>query len=119
MSRGDAQKGAFHFGGELFFCSRRIAKSAAHCRIWQSGRSVFSWAATELKYTLNNNEMNIGIQAIAAPIHSHAGYVTATLGIAMPVGRMTVGEMENQLAAVVKEYADKISAALGYGGEGR
>lgn len=64
-------------------------------------------------YGLNNNEMNLGIQAIAAPIRLPAGAVGAALGIAMPVGRMTLGEMENQLAATVIEFADKISTALG------
>jgi len=38
----------------------------------------------------------------------------AALGIAMPVGRMTLSEMEAQWAATVIEFADKISAALGY-----
>lgn len=65
-------------------------------------------------YGLNNNEMALGIQAIAAPIRSRAGLVSAALGIAMPVGRMTLSEMEDQFAATVIDYAGKISAALGY-----
>jgi DNA-binding IclR family transcriptional regulator len=68
-------------------------------------------------YGLNNNEMNIGIQAIAAPIRSHTGSVDAALGIAMPIGRMTISEMEAQLATTVIECADKISKALGYPAE--
>jgi len=68
-------------------------------------------------YGLNNNEMNIGIQAIAAPIHSHAGHVVAALGIAMPIGRMTASEMESRFAKPVMDYAARISAALGYGQE--
>ncbi len=68
-------------------------------------------------YGLNNNEMNLGIQAIAAPIRSYTGAVNAALGIAMPTGRMTIGEMEAQLAATVIEYADNISGALGYKAE--
>ncbi|MGQ0603261.1 MAG: IclR family transcriptional regulator [Anaerolineales bacterium] len=64
-------------------------------------------------YGLNDNEMNIGIQAIAAPIRSHIGAVVAALGVAMPIGRMSVNEMEAQLAKMVMKYAGKISAALG------
>lgn len=63
-------------------------------------------------YGLNNNEMHIGIQAIAAPIRSRTRVVSAALGVAMPVGRMTLSEMEDQWAAVVIEFADKISAAF-------
>lgn len=65
-------------------------------------------------YGLNNNEMNLGIQAIAAPIRSRTRAVSAALGIAMPLGRMTLSEMEDQLATTVVEFAGRISAALGY-----
>jgi IclR family pca regulon transcriptional regulator len=70
-------------------------------------------------YGLNNNEMNIGIQAIAAPIRARADHVAAALGIAMPIGRMTMGEMEDRFAKCVMTYAARISAALGFGQEER
>lgn len=64
-------------------------------------------------YGLNDDEMNTGIRAIAAPIRSHTGAVVAALGVALPIGRMSMDEMEAQLAKTVMKYADKISAALG------
>jgi DNA-binding IclR family transcriptional regulator len=65
-------------------------------------------------YGLNDNEMNIGIQAIAAPIRGPGEEVVAALGIAMPIGRMTLSEMETALAEVVMVAAGKIGEALGY-----
>lgn len=64
-------------------------------------------------YALNNDEMDAGLRAVAVPICAPGGQVAA-LSVDMPVGRMTMAEMQASFRPRLAEAAAKISAALGY-----
>ena len=50
---------------------------------------------------------------VAAPIRDYTGEVIASVGVAMPVYRMT-DEVVNSVAPSVRRAADLISAAMGH-----
>lgn len=72
----------------------------------------------ERGYAINNNEMDAGLRAIAVPICQPPGEVVAALSIDMPVGRMSMAQMQASFTARLTATASKISAALGRGPDG-
>jgi IclR family pca regulon transcriptional regulator len=65
-------------------------------------------------YAVNNNEMDAGLRAVAVPVSEPPGQVTAALSIDVPVGRLTMPQMQSTLIAPLRRAADELSAALGY-----
>jgi IclR family pca regulon transcriptional regulator len=65
-------------------------------------------------YAVNNNEMDAGLRAVAVPICEPSGQVAAALSIDVPVGRLSLAQMQAELIAPLRRTADEISAALGY-----
>ncbi len=63
-------------------------------------------------YAINNDEMEAGLRALAAPITA-GGQAVAALSIDMPAGRMPMHEMQTTFNAPLLAAAAKISAALG------
>ena len=55
----------------------------------------------------------MGLRSIAAPIRDHSGQVTAAIGVAAPVQRMTRKSMQTAAPNVVAA-AESISKRLGY-----
>ncbi|HRL11568.1 MAG TPA: IclR family transcriptional regulator [Aggregatilineales bacterium] len=80
-------------------------------------------ARTELEYQLERvraqdyavviNELDAGAQSVAAPIRDYRGQVVAALSIAGPSHRFTDAAVQRYVT-LVREAADRISAALGY-----
>jgi len=66
-------------------------------------------------YAVDNEEHEIAIRCMAAPILDEAGSVTASFSISGPAGRMT-DERIAQLAPEVMRVAEAISRRLGYSG---
>lgn len=64
-------------------------------------------------YALNNDEMDAGVRAIAAPVCATAGDVVAALAIDVPASRVTLQELRAQYAELVISAAEHISKALG------
>ena len=69
--------------------------------------------ARRLGYAVAQEEMEAGLNAVAAPIRDYSGQVIAAASIAGPAYRVTP-ELFAHLAAQVKEIADRISRQLGY-----
>lgn len=65
-------------------------------------------------YALNNNEMDAGLRAVAVPICEPPGQVAAALSVDVPVGRLSLAQMQASLVAPLRAAAADISAALGY-----
>jgi IclR family pca regulon transcriptional regulator len=82
--------------------SRRAALEAELRRTVQRG------------YAVNNNEMDAGLRAIAVPICEPPGQVAAALSVDVPVGRLSLAQMQAGLLAPLRAAAAAISAALGY-----
>jgi IclR family pca regulon transcriptional regulator len=66
-------------------------------------------------YAVNNNEMDAGLRALAVPICQPPGQVVAALSIDMPVGRMSMAQMQASFIDALIAAGSAISADLGYG----
>jgi len=62
---------------------------------------------------IDDEESEIGLRAIAAPVRNQRGAVIAALGVAAPVQRMTKKVMQNWVPTVVAA-ANAVSQRLGY-----
>jgi IclR family pca regulon transcriptional regulator len=68
--------------------------------------------ARQRGYALNNDEMEAGLRAIAVPICA-GDQVIAALSVDMPVGRLSLAEMQARYQPPLAQAAAQISAALG------
>jgi DNA-binding IclR family transcriptional regulator len=66
-------------------------------------------------YAVSQEELEKGLNVIAAPIYEHTGQVAASISIAGPAYRITP-ELVPELAARLMHTAAQISERLGYGG---
>ena len=66
-------------------------------------------------YALDNEELQLFVRCVAAPIRNAAGRVFAAISVSGPPERMTV-ERQLQLASVVIDTAGAISRHLGFDG---
>ncbi len=67
-------------------------------------------------YALNDEELEIGLRAVAAPIWDHTNHVVAAINVTGSVRTIPRQRMMEELAPKVRETAVQISQALGYGG---
>lgn len=65
------------------------------------------------QHAIDDEESESGLRAIAAPVRNHLGTVTAALGVAAPVQRMSKKVMQACVPSVI-ETANAVSARLGY-----
>src|SRR5579859_6294249 len=71
-------------------------------------------AATRARgYAIDNEESELGMRSVAAPIHTHSGAVIASLSIAGPTHRVSKKTLATYAREIV-EAADAISQRLGY-----
>jgi DNA-binding IclR family transcriptional regulator len=71
----------------------------------------------ERGYALDNQELERGLSAVAAPIWSGDGRVIAAVGMAGPTSRFRGKELARKIA-LTKESSAKISASLGHNDSG-
>ena len=64
-------------------------------------------------YAIDDEESEVGLRAIAAPVRNHNGMVIAALGVAAPVQRMNKKGMQTAVPTVMA-IAQAVSARLGY-----
>lgn len=65
-------------------------------------------------YAVGLEELEIGLNAVAAPVHDHTGEVIAAVSIAGPTYRFSAELIEAEMAARVVACTERISRALGY-----
>lgn len=65
-------------------------------------------------YAVGLEELEIGLNAVAAPIMNHTGRVAAAVSTAGPSYRLSLQQIEDQAAQFVTTCAHRISKALGY-----
>ncbi len=68
----------------------------------------------ERGYATENEELALSRACIAAPILDQDGEVVAAISVSGPLSAVNLAERESELAGVVIEVADAISAGLGY-----
>lgn len=66
-------------------------------------------------YALNDEELEIGLRAVAAPIWDHTNHVVAAINVTGSVRTISCQRMVEELAPRVCDTAVQISQALGYG----
>lgn len=64
-------------------------------------------------YAVDDEEFEVGIRAVAAPIRNREGGVIAAISIPSPTSRMTLDRIP-AMAAVLQETADKVSHRMGW-----
>ena len=64
-------------------------------------------------YALDDEEIEVGLRCVAAPIRDHSGKVIAAISVAAPVQRMSKKTVQTTIPTVVAA-ADTISRRLGY-----
>jgi DNA-binding IclR family transcriptional regulator len=64
-------------------------------------------------YAIDDEEIEVGLRCIAAPIRDHTGQVTAAISVAAPVQRMSKKQVQQTIPSVVAA-AEAISRRLGY-----
>jgi IclR family transcriptional regulator, KDG regulon repressor len=70
-------------------------------------------AIRERGYAIDNAEHEEEIRCAACPIRNHGGTVIAAVSLTAPVMRMS-RERIDEIAPLVREYADRISSKMGY-----
>ncbi|QQK08095.1 IclR family transcriptional regulator [Miniphocaeibacter halophilus] len=66
-----------------------------------------------LGYAIDNEENEIGVRCIGAPIFNIDGKVESAISVSGPANRMT-DEKLNEISNYIRYYANKISERLGY-----
>jgi DNA-binding IclR family transcriptional regulator len=64
-------------------------------------------------YALDQEEVEVGLRCVAAPIHMHSGAVVASISMSGPASRVTE-EALPKLIDTVKRYAAQMSKEIGY-----
>lgn len=67
----------------------------------------------QLGYAVDDEEMEIGVRCVSAPIRQHSGSVVAAISISGPSSRLT-SERTPVVGDLVRKTAAEISADLGY-----
>jgi PcaR/PcaU/PobR family beta-ketoadipate pathway transcriptional regulator len=68
----------------------------------------------QLGYAINDEEIEIGLRAVAAPILDHTNLVIAAINITGLAARISLERLSGELALAVCQTAHQISQALGY-----
>jgi IclR family pca regulon transcriptional regulator len=64
-------------------------------------------------YALNDEELEVGVRSVAAPVCDSGGRIVAAVNVSVPSVRVSRAELESRLAPMVVETASRISQALG------
>jgi len=68
-------------------------------------------------YSLDDEENNLGVRCVGAPIFNESGHIEASIGLSGPLHRVN-SETIPRIAEIVKETTRRISGQLGYPGSG-
>jgi IclR family transcriptional regulator, KDG regulon repressor len=68
----------------------------------------------ELGYAVDNEELDIGVRCVGAPIRDYTRRIIGAVSISGPSMRFTDDRMENELIPLVQRAAEEISTKLGY-----
>lgn len=68
----------------------------------------------ETGYAVDDEELEIGVKSIGAPIRDYTKRVIGAVSVAAPTMRFSAERMNTSLIPLIKEAADDLSARLGY-----
>jgi IclR family transcriptional regulator, KDG regulon repressor len=90
--------------GLTAFTDKTVTRREAVLELLQEARSR--------DYAIDDEESEVGLRAIAAPVRNHNGMVIAALGVAAPVQRMNKKVMQTTVPTVIA-IAQAVSTRLG------
>jgi len=61
-------------------------------------------------YAVSSEEMELGLKAIAVPVHNSRGTTTFALGLSVPAERMSDADMSHRLLPYIQHAAEALSA---------
>jgi len=67
----------------------------------------------DLGYSVNDEELSVGLRSVAVPIKDADGHAIAAINIAVPTKRVSQDHLERHLAPMAIQCAKKIQAAMG------
>lgn len=70
-------------------------------------------AIRERGYSIDNEENELGVRCVGAPIFNHKGEVNFAISVSGPVMRITIDKIK-EISEIVMEYSKIISRELGY-----
>jgi IclR family transcriptional regulator, pca regulon regulatory protein len=73
--------------------------------VYQTGR---------LGFAINDEELEVGLRSVSAPIHDHTGRVIAAMNVSVSSARMSVEFLETHVAPILVEATMEVSTYLGY-----
>ena len=65
-------------------------------------------------YALNDEELEVGLRAVAAPVRDHTGRVVAAINITGSIHTISRMRLENELAPMVRASGAAVARALGF-----
>lgn len=65
------------------------------------------------QYSIDDEEIEVGLRCVAAPILNHDGYPVAAISVSAPTAKLSYDIVE-KVAQDVKQYARQISYRMGY-----
>lgn len=65
-------------------------------------------------YAVEDEELDMGVRGVAAPVRDHTGCVIGAVSIFGPTVRFSKERMDDELVPMVKESAEALSMRLGY-----
>jgi DNA-binding IclR family transcriptional regulator len=68
----------------------------------------------EQGYALDNEELDLGVRCVAAPIRDYTRRIIGSLSISGPSIRFTDERIEKELMPLVVKAADELSSRLGF-----
>lgn len=69
---------------------------------------------TEQGYAIDNEELDVGVRCVGAPIRDYTRRIVGAVSISGPSMRFTDERMEKELIPLVKRASEEISSKLGY-----
>jgi DNA-binding IclR family transcriptional regulator len=68
----------------------------------------------ELGYAIDNEELDLGVHCVAAPIRDYTRRIVGSISISGPTMRLEHGRIVNELVPLVLAAAEELSTRLGY-----
>jgi DNA-binding IclR family transcriptional regulator len=97
-----------------FLPSRELKRYTPNTVTGRDELKVGLKTVAELGYAVDNEELDIGVRCVAAPIRDYTRRIIGAVSISGPSMRFSEERMENELIPLVKKAGEDISAKLGY-----
>ncbi|MCI0409128.1 MAG: IclR family transcriptional regulator C-terminal domain-containing protein [Acidobacteria bacterium] len=70
--------------------------------------------SVESGYAVDDQETEIGVRCVAAPVFDHTRRMVAAMGLSGPAERLPIERIKGELASLVMEVGSRLSIRLGY-----